>query len=51
MKKIIEIPDSILIDLKIMAVEARKDLKNYIKNILESTVANERKRKHKISVK
>lgn len=34
MKKIIDIPDSILKDLKILAVNERKDLKNFIQDTL-----------------
>jgi len=38
MKKNIDIPDEILQDLKILAVKANKDLKNYIQDILISLV-------------
>jgi len=34
MKKNIDIPDEIVQDLKILAVKANKDLKNYIQDIL-----------------
>ena len=38
MKKNIDIPDEILQDLKILAVKANKDLKNYIQDVLISLV-------------
>ena len=38
MKKNIDIPDEILQDLKILAVKANKDLKNFIQNVLISLV-------------
>ena len=40
MKKNIDIPDEILQDLKILAVKANKDLKNFIQDILVSLVKN-----------
>ena len=40
MKKNIDIPDEILQDLKILAVKANKDLKNYIQDVLISLVKN-----------
>ena len=45
MKKIIDIKDGILIDLKILAVKAGKDLKNFIQDLLEEKVNKERKGK------
>jgi hypothetical protein len=38
MKKNIDIPDEIVQDLKILAVKANKDLKNYIQEILISLI-------------
>lgn len=38
MKKNIDIPDEILQDLKILAVKANKDLKNFIQDVLISLV-------------
>lgn len=40
MKKLIEIPDEILQDLKILAVKSNKDLKNFIQNELKKLVQN-----------
>jgi hypothetical protein len=39
MKKIIDIPDEIVVDLKILAVKANKDLKNFIQEALKNLVA------------
>ena len=38
MRKIIDIPEGILQDLKILAVKANKDLKNFIQDELKSMV-------------
>ena len=38
MKKNIDIPDEIVQDLKILAVKANKDLKNFIQDVLISLV-------------
>lgn len=40
MKKIIDIPDEILEDLQILAVKAKKPLKNYIEDELKKLVEN-----------
>ena len=40
MKKIIDIPDEILQELKILAVKANKDLKNFIQDELKKLVEN-----------
>jgi len=40
MKKIIDIPDEIVEPLKIMAVKAKKPLKNYIEDELKKLVQN-----------
>ena len=40
MKKNIDIPDEIVQDLKILAVKANKDLKNFIQDVLISLVKN-----------
>lgn len=34
MRKLIDIPDNIVKDLKILSIEADKDLKNYIQDLL-----------------
>lgn len=34
MRKLIDIPDNIVKDLKILAIQADKDLKNYIQDLL-----------------
>jgi len=43
MNKLIDIPDEIVQDLKIMAVRADKDLKNYIQDELVKLVKNSKK--------
>jgi hypothetical protein len=40
MKKLIDIPDEIVQDLKILAVRQDKDLKNYIQDLLVKVVKN-----------
>lgn len=47
MRKNIDIPDEILKDLKILAVMADKDLKNYIQDLLVEHVRAEAKKKKK----
>ncbi len=42
MKKNIDIPDEILQDLKILAVKANRDLKNFIQDILIELVQKEK---------
>ncbi|MCC6447967.1 MAG: hypothetical protein IT215_04715 [Chitinophagaceae bacterium] len=43
MKKLIDIPDEILQDLKILAVKENKDLKNFIQDHLVLLVREEKK--------
>lgn len=43
MKKLIDIPDEIVKDLKMMAIYADKDLKNFIQDHLVSLVRGEKK--------
>ena len=43
MKKLIDIPNEILQDLKILAVKENKDLKNFIQDHLVSLVSGEKK--------
>jgi len=43
MKKLIDIPNEILQDLKILAVKENKDLKNFIQDHLVSLVCGEKK--------
>lgn len=43
MKKLIDIPEEILQDLKILAIKAGKDLKNYIQDLLVDRVEKTRK--------
>jgi hypothetical protein len=43
MKKIIEIPDEIFIDLKVMAAKENKDLKKFIKDVLIKLVKESKK--------
>ena len=43
MKKLIDIPDEIVKDLKKMAIDADKDLKNFIQDHLVSLVREEKK--------
>jgi hypothetical protein len=40
MKKIIDIPETILQELKILAVKSNKDLKNFIQDELKKLVEN-----------
>ena len=40
MKKLIDIPEEILEDLKILAVKAKKPLKNFIQDELKKLVEN-----------
>lgn len=43
MKKLIDIPNEILQDLKIMAVKENKDLKNFIQDKLKELVKTKKK--------
>ena len=45
MKKLIDIPEEIVKDLKKMAIDADKDLKNFIQDHLVSLVCGEKKNK------
>lgn len=40
MRKVIDIPEEILEDLKILAVKSNKDLKNFIQDELKKLVEN-----------
>ena len=40
MKKLIDIPDGILQELKILAVKSNKDLKNFIQDEIKKLVEN-----------
>jgi hypothetical protein len=51
MKKNIDIPDEYLQDLKILAVKANKDLKNYIQDVLISLVRRQNKKTANRNVK
>lgn len=42
MKKIIDIPDSIVIPLKVRAAKKNKDLKNYIQDLLIKEASKEK---------
>jgi hypothetical protein len=44
MKKLIDIPEEIVQDLKILAIKQNKDLKNFIQDELVSLVRGEKKR-------
>jgi hypothetical protein len=44
MKKIIDIPDEIVQDLKILAVKSDKDLKNFIQDELVKLVEDSKKK-------
>lgn len=41
MRKLIDIPEKIVKPLKILAIEADKDLKNYIQDLLINHVEND----------
>ena len=43
MRKLIDIPDNIVKPLKILAIQADKDLKNYIQDLLINHVKNNKK--------
>lgn len=47
MKKLIDIPEEILQDLKILAVKENKDLKNFIQDKLIDLVSEGRKKNKK----
>lgn len=40
MRKLIDIPEEIKVDLQILAIKAGKDLKNYIQDLLVEHVNN-----------
>jgi phosphopantothenate synthetase len=46
MKKIIDIPDEIVQDLKILAVKKNKDLKNFIQDELVQLVKDSKNKKN-----
>jgi len=45
MRKLIDIPEEIETDLKILAVKAKTDLKNYIQDLLVKHVARSKREK------
>ncbi len=47
MKKLIDIPDEIVQDLKIIAVKKNKDLKNFIQDELVALVEREKRKAKK----
>lgn len=49
MKKLIDIPEEIIQDLKILAVKENKDLKNFIQDKLIDLVSEGRKNKKAIN--
>ena len=49
MKKLIDVPDEILQDLKILAVKENKDLKNFIQDkLIDLVIGSRKKNKTKI---
>ena len=50
MKKLIDIPEEIVQDLKILAIKQNKDLKNFIQDELFSLVRGEKKEQNTINV-
>lgn len=48
MKKIIDIPEEIVKDLKKMAIDTDKDLKNFIQDYLNSLVRGQKKEQKKL---
>ena len=50
MKKLIDIPQEIVQDLKILAIKQNKDLKNFIQDELVSLVRGEKKEQNTINV-
>jgi hypothetical protein len=51
MKKLIDIPEEIVQDLKILAIKQNKDLKNFIQDELVSLVHGEKKEQNTVNVK
>jgi hypothetical protein len=50
MKKIIDIPEEIVQDLKILAIKQNKDLKNFIQDELVSLVRGDKKEQNTVNV-
>jgi hypothetical protein len=50
MKKLIDIPEEIVQDLKILAIKQNKDLKNFIQDELVSLVRGEEKEQNTVNV-
>jgi hypothetical protein len=50
MKKLIDIPEEIVQDLKILAIKQNKDLKNFIQDELFSLVRGEKKEQNTVNV-
>jgi hypothetical protein len=50
MKKLIDIPEEIIQDLKILAIKQNKDLKNFIQDELFSLVRGEKKEQNTVNV-
>lgn len=50
MKKLIDIPEEIVQDLKILAIRQNKDLKNFIQDELVSLVRGEKKEQKAVNV-
>jgi hypothetical protein len=50
MKKLIDIPEEIVQDLKILAIKQNKDLKNFIQDELVSLVRGEKKEQNTVNV-
>lgn len=50
MKKLIDIPEEIVQDLKILAIKQNKDLKNFIQDELISLVRGEKKEQNTVNV-
>jgi hypothetical protein len=50
MKKLIDIPEEIVQDLKILAIKQNKDLKNFIQDELFSLVRGEKKEQKTVNV-
>jgi len=50
MKKLIDIPEEILQDLKILAIKQNKDLKNFIQDELFSLVRGDKKEQNTVNV-
>jgi len=50
MKKLIDIPEEIVQDLKILAIKQNKDLKNFIQDELVLLVRGEKKEQNTVNV-